>query len=186
MEKKFYNQKYDVDLGVPFELGDNRYKNRRQVRDMLNLISTNFMKKSREAGWTPFIHADMHVADRLSDREFPADEFVQIVAKVATKHEKEILKLVEDRFNKVENAPFRINCYGYGAWMIGVSISIYVCPETGSKSFHLDIRTCYAERNMVHRKRNVDVYKIWTRGKPHWIKNPTEYVDPYAVDEETK
>lgn len=183
MDKKFYNQKYDIDLGVLFELDTNRYKNRRNVREILNLISTKFLSKSRAAGWSPFIHADFHVVDRLTDREFPADEFVQIIAKLATKHEKEILKMVEERHAQVDTAPFRINCYGYGAWMLGVSISVYTCKDTGEKSYHLDIRTCYAERNMVHRKRNVDVHKIWTRGMPHWVKNPTEYVDPLDVEE---
>ena len=187
------NNKYDITF--PFDhvngLVDNKYKNRRYVRESLNRITDMFFKKSRQAGWAPYIRADMHVIDRLSDREFPVSEFFQIIGKIASRCERDILKLAEQKFDYIGNKrfsdgiqPIRINCYGHGAWMLGVSISIHYNPETQSRAFHLDIRTCYAERNMVHRKRVVGVEKIWTRGMPSWMKNPEPYRDPYAIDEE--
>lgn len=187
--KKFNNQRFDIDF--PFDsingLVDNKYKNRRYIRESLNTIADLFFKKARAADWSPYIRADMHVIDRLSEREFPIDEFFQIVGKLASRHEKDIIKFAELRLEQSKTecsiTPIRINCYGHGSWMLGVSISVHVDPITGCKAFHLDIRTCYAERNMIHRQRVVGVERIWTRGLPHWMKNPEPYRDPYAVDE---
>ena len=192
---EFKKSKFDIEF--PFDsvngLVDNKYKNRRFVRESLNTIAESSFKRSRAAGWTPHIRADMHVVDRLSDREFPISEFFQIVGKVASRYEKDILKIVNKRFDPAEPdnreeslqviVPGRINCYGHGAWMVGVTISIHYNRGTGARSYHLEIRTCYAERNMVHRKRDIDVEKIWTRGVPKWVKNPEPYRDPYAIDE---
>lgn len=168
------NKKCDINLGEEFVLSDNKYRNRRNVREMLNIIGERFFKKSREAGWNPYIRADMHVIDRLHDREFPFDEFMQIIAKVVSRKETELLKFVDGRFNTQEEVPLRINCYGHGAWMIAVTISIHTNIHDGAneRSYHVNIRTCYKERNMVYRERELGVEKIWTRGMPAWMKNP--------------
>ncbi|MGL5306614.1 MAG: hypothetical protein ACRC9Y_10745 [Aeromonas veronii] len=191
------HSKYDIN-NFPFDsvngLVGQKYKDRRFIRESLNEICDMYFRKSRKAGWVPYIRADMHVVDRLSEREFPISEFFQIIGKVVSRSEKKILDYAEAKFEErlkfingetVEAiVPLRINCYGHGAWMVGVSISIHHDSATDSRSFHVNIRTCYAERNMVHRKREIGVEKIWTRGMPHWMKNPEPYRDPYAIDEE--
>lgn len=176
--------KYDVELGEGFELCDNKYRNRRNVREMLNEIGNRFFKKSRNAGWEPYIRADMHVIDRLHEREFPFEEFLQIVAKLVSRDEGKLLKLVESRFNSTETIPLRINCYGHGAWMIAVTISIHTNIHEGdNRSFHVNIRTCYKERNMIFREREIGVEKIWTRGMPSWMKNPPARREPCEMVE---
>lgn len=172
---EYANSKFDIDLGDAFELTDNKYRNRRNIREMLNAITDrpNSFTKSKADGWKTCIKADMHVIDRFSDREFPIDEFFQVVAKVISRHEGDLLKLVNERYNNTDFNPLRINCYGHGAWMVGVSISIYANGE-GEKSYHVNIRTCYKERNMVDRERVQHVEKIWTRGLPHWMKQTTD------------
>lgn len=166
-----YNIKFDFDVN---ELSDNRYRNRRFVREAINSIQTNSFQKSRDAGWDPYIRVDLHVVDRLTDREFPVDEFFQIVAKLVSRHEDELLGFVERRLNRDENDPIRINCYGHGSWMVGVSISLHINKYTNKKSFHVNVRTCYPERNMVFRERAVGVEKVWTRGMPAWMKTRAE------------
>lgn len=150
------------------KLSDNRYTNRRVVREYLNTVSEQGFRNSRKDGWTAYIKADIHVSDRLYDREFPVDEFMSIVSRIANSKENEIYKYVKAHMSGESRKPLRINCYGYGNLMIGVTLKVF----ENAKSFHVDIRTCYAERNMVHRNRNVEVEKIWTRGMPPWIKNP--------------
>lgn len=172
---KHKNEKYNVELDFDVnELSDNRYRNRRFVREAINSIQKNSFEKSRAAGWDPYIRVDLHVVDRLTDREFPVDEFFQIVAKFVTRHEDELLEFVDRRYNRDENDPIRINVYGHGAWMIGVSISLHINKYTNSKSFHVNVRTCYSERNAVFRERAVGVEKVWTRGMPAWMKKRTE------------
>lgn len=146
---------------------ENRYANRAVLRNSINEISHSYFKKTRAGGWSPSIKADIHIADRLTDREFPLDEFIKIVVKLATKNETEIMDIVNNHVNGINDKPIRINCYGHGAWMIGITIKVF----PNNRAFHINIRTCYAERNMQHRQRNVDVHKIWTRGIPYWMKN---------------
>lgn len=155
---------------MKFELTDNRYKNRRVARDFVDAINENGFQESKANGWVPSIRAELHIIDRLSDREFPVDEFFKMLTKLSTNHEAELMEMA----TRKDGIPTRINVYGFGAWMIGVSINTF----NDHKSFHINVRTCYAERNMVHRSRNVGVERIWTRGVPHWISNPAAYVEP--------
>lgn len=166
------SKKYDINLDFDYELTDNRYRNRRVIREATNEIATQFFKRSRAAGWDPRINIEMHVIERLNDREFPIDEFMQIVAKTVSRYEQTLLDLVESRFNAENPEPMRIQCYGHGAWMVGATIAIHANKYTGGKSYHFCIRTCYKERNAVHRRRTIDSEKIWTRGMPKWLSNP--------------
>jgi hypothetical protein len=156
-----------------FKLTDNRYANRRIINDMIDSINTKCFEKCKASGWHPLIRADVHVADRLSDREFPCEEFYVILKRLATLHEDEILSMCNDVLEG-NPKPIRINVYGHGAWMVGVTINVF----DHHKTFHINVRTCYKERNMTHRCRNVDVKRIFTRGVPEWISNPSEYVEP--------
>lgn len=153
------------------ELSTNRYRNRHIVRDAVNAIAKNGFKKFKEMGWSMRYHADIHIADRLTDREFPLDEFFAICHKIAHKDEFQLVKIFEDQKTETYKVPVRINCYGHGAWMVGITLTVY----RDHKAIHVSVRTCYKERNMVHRVRDVDVKQVWTRGKPHWITNPQPF-----------
>lgn len=157
-------------------LSENRYANRSAVREKLNSLAELGFAKSRRNGWSPYIKADIHVVDRLYDREFPVEEFFKIVSRLVNSKESEILKRVQSIVDGEEKA-VRINCYGHGNLMLGVTLKVYEDAIEGIKSYHVDIRTCYAERNMVHRCRSVEVDKIWCMGMPKWIKNPEPYVE---------
>ncbi|MGL4523051.1 MAG: hypothetical protein ACRCWQ_10910 [Bacilli bacterium] len=159
-------KRHDIDIDVGFELGTNKYFNRRHIRDLGNKISSEFFPKTHERNVVPRILIDMHVIERLGDREFPFDEFVQILCKLGTICEQNVLDIV-DAQKRGESRPVRINCYGYGNLMLGVTIhSYHDCDH--KDAYHIVVRTCYAERKLGWRVRQVETQQIWTRGIPKW------------------
>lgn len=162
------------DMKFPFEtvdcLVESDYTNRRYIRECVNTINETFFKKTHNKGYNTFINVDMHVIERLSSREFPIAEFFQIVGKLTTRFENKLCEhaLTDERVH-------RFNCYGYGSWMVGVTLARHVNPlDDKDITITMNLRTCYAERNMQYRERNVSVEKIWTRKMPIWMKEIPE------------
>lgn len=131
-------------------LTENRYRNRSIIRDYLNDIG---YKNLRNKGIYDFLFkTDIHIADRLTDREFPIDEFKFIMNKIASNRQL-LVNIVE----KLGEIPSRINFYGHDDHMIGVT---FHRSKSNPKKVDINLRTLYRERNSKYRDRNVSVYKV--------------------------
>lgn len=149
------------------QLTENRYKNRRLVISHINEINANGFKKCKEAGWLSSIRADdIHIADRLTDRKFPAKEFSEILENVVTDYDEQILQMCED-YMAGKGKPLRIQAYGNNSLMIGIRLKVF----DNHKCFHLVLHTCYKEQRSATRQRTINHVKLWTKGEPKQLSD---------------
>ncbi|QHJ78821.1 MAG: hypothetical protein [Caudoviricetes sp.] len=129
-------------------LTENRYRNRNIIREYLNEKGTNNLQFD---GHRFLFKADIHIADRMTDREFPFEEFEFIIlALIKNKH------ILIDIVNNPDIPP-RVNLYGRDDYMIGVTLHK---SNTEDGKHLIVLRTLYKERNSKNRERNVTVHKV--------------------------
>lgn len=129
-------------------LSENRYRNRNLIREFLNDVGNNHLKFD---GYTFLLKAGIHIADRMTDREFPIEEFTYIINQIV-KNKQILVNIVKN-----PDVPTRVNFYGHDAHMIGVTFHE---SKNFPNKYDIQLRTLYKERNSENRERNVSVYKV--------------------------
>ncbi|WNL62977.1 hypothetical protein [Citrobacter phage Ci1] len=129
-------------------LTENRYRNRNLIREFLNDIGNKHLKFD---GYTFLLKAGIHIADRMTDREFPIEEFTFIMNQLV-KNRQILVNIVNN-----PDVPARINFYGNNDYMIGVT---FHKSSNFPNKYDIQLRTLYKERNAQNRERNVSVYKV--------------------------
>lgn len=129
-------------------LTENRWRNRSIIRDFLNDVGNKHLKFD---GYTFLLKAGIHIADRMTDREFPIEEFTFIMNQIV--RQKQILVNII----KMPTCPTRINFYGREDYMIGVT---FHQSKNYPNKYDIQLRTLYKERNSKNRERNVEVLKV--------------------------
>lgn len=129
-------------------LTENRYRNRTLIREFLNDVGNNHLKFD---GYTFLLKAGIHIADRMTDREFPIEEFTFIMNQIV-KNKQILVNIVKN-----PNVPARINFYGHDDYMVGVTFHE---SKNFPNKYDIQLRTLYKERNAQNRERNVSVYKV--------------------------
>lgn len=129
-------------------LTENRWRNRSIIRDYLNDMGNKHLKFD---GNTFLFKAGIHIADRMTDREFPVEEFMYIINKIVS-DKKMLLNIANN------NDIPRINFYGRNDYMLGVTL--HKSSKYPNK-WDINLRTLYQERNSKYRERNVAVLKVF-------------------------
>lgn len=130
-------------------LTENRWRNRTLIREFLNDVGN---KNLRFDGYTFLLKAGIHIADRMTDREFPIEEFIYIINKIVAN------KQILINIIKMPVCPTRINFYGRDDHMIGVT---FHQSKNYPQKYDIQLRTLYKERNAKNRERNVEVHKVY-------------------------